>query len=96
MRTLYCSVCSTSFDVDEEGCEGNIGLIPFAFCATCRVGIWEWAQISFDLHPASEVEDLRGALRSIHANTAPNAISLSLENRIEAFHEICGKALHPQ
>ena len=51
MNVLYCSVCSTSFDVDEEGCEGLIGLIPFAFCATCRVGIWEWAQISFDLVP---------------------------------------------
>ena len=47
----YCSVCSTSFDVDEEGCEGLIGLFPFAFCATCRVGVWEWAQISFDLVP---------------------------------------------
>lgn len=44
-----------SFDVDEEGCDGMIGLVPFAFCATCRVGIWEWAQISFDLYPASSL-----------------------------------------
>jgi len=51
VNVRYCSVCSSSFDVDEEGCEGLIGLIPFAFCAVCRVGIWEWAQISFDLVP---------------------------------------------
>ena len=51
MNVRYCSVCSTSFDVDVEGCEGLIGLIPFAFCHTCRSGIWEWAQISFDLVP---------------------------------------------
>lgn len=54
MNVRYCSVCSSSFDVDEEGCEGLIGLVPFAFCATCRVGIWEWAQISFDLVPNPE------------------------------------------
>jgi len=54
--TRYCSVCSSAFDVEEEGCDGNIGLIPFAFCATCRVGIWEWAQISFDLVPNPETQ----------------------------------------
>jgi hypothetical protein len=51
VNTRYCSICSSSFDVDEVGCEGSIGIIPFAFCCTCRVGIWEWAQISFDLVP---------------------------------------------
>ena len=57
MNTRYCSVCSQSFDVDYEGCEGDIGMIPFAFCATCRVGVWEWAQISFDLVPRSNYEN---------------------------------------
>jgi hypothetical protein len=67
MTTRYCSVCSSSFDLDEEGCEGNIGLIPFAFCATCRVGIWEWAQISFDLVPRPD-NDSRIPIRKDERN----------------------------
>jgi len=50
----YCSICSTGFDVDTEGCEGSIGMLPFAFCCTCRAGVWEWAQVSFDLVPRED------------------------------------------
>lgn len=56
MNIRYCRICSVGFDVDEEGCDGMIGLIPFAFCATCRVGVWEWAQIEWDMVPASSIE----------------------------------------
>lgn len=35
-----------------------------------------------------DIYDMRDALLAICANTAPNAISLSLENRINAIHEI--------
>jgi hypothetical protein len=51
MNIQTCSICNASFDFDEEGTKGMIGLIPFAFCATCRAGVWDWAQISFDLIP---------------------------------------------
>lgn len=51
MRTLYCSICSTNFDVDTEGVEGDIGIIPVAFCATCRTGIHDFAQQTWDLVP---------------------------------------------
>lgn len=39
-----------------------------------------------------DVEDMRAALISIKANTAPNAISLSPRNRIRAIYEICCQA----
>jgi hypothetical protein len=58
MRTLYCSICSTNFDIDEEGVEGDIGIIPVAFCATCRVGIHDFAQQTWDLVPRSEVDEI--------------------------------------
>lgn len=51
MRTLYCSICSTSFDLESEGCEGDIGIIPVAFCATCQTGIREFAMERWRLIP---------------------------------------------
>lgn len=38
-----CSICGVEFDAQYEGIEGFIGLIPFAFCATCKAGIYDWA-----------------------------------------------------
>ena len=40
-----------------------------------------------------DIVDMRDALIAIKANTAPDAISLSPENRIKAIYEICCKAL---
>lgn len=51
MRYLYCSICSTSFDLDTEGVEGDIGIIPVAFCATCTSGIRDFAEQQWDLAP---------------------------------------------
>lgn len=51
MRTLYCSICSTNFDIEEEGVEGDIGIIPVAFCSTCRAGIRDFAEQTWDLAP---------------------------------------------
>lgn len=49
MKTRYCSTCSTSFDADEEGMEGEFGIIPVAFCATCRVCIRDLAEQEWNL-----------------------------------------------
>jgi hypothetical protein len=39
-----CSICGGPFDLDKEGgSEGNIGILPVAFCPTCRVGILDFA-----------------------------------------------------
>jgi len=38
-----CSICRVEFEPDDECVEGLIGLIPFAFCVTCKAGIYEWA-----------------------------------------------------
>ena len=51
MNVRYCSTCSTSFDADEEGMEGEFGIIPVAVCATCRVCIHDLAQQEWDLVP---------------------------------------------
>lgn len=51
MRTVYCSICSTSFDLETEGVEGDIGIIPVAFCATCQTGIRDFAVQRWDLAP---------------------------------------------
>jgi hypothetical protein len=40
----WCSICSCDFDIEaEEGTEGDIGILPVAFCPTCRVGILDFA-----------------------------------------------------
>lgn len=44
MITRYCSICSTSFDREIEGEEGSFGMIQFAFCGECRVGVIEWVK----------------------------------------------------
>lgn len=51
MRYIYCSICSTSFDLDSEGVEGDIGIIPVAFCSTCKTGIRDFAEQEWDLAP---------------------------------------------
>lgn len=51
MRTRYCTVCSTSFDADAEGVEGEIGIIPVAFCSVCKTGIRDFAEQMWDLAP---------------------------------------------
>jgi len=51
LRPLYCSICSTSFDVETEGVEGDIGIIPIAFCPTCLAGIRDFAEQNWDLIP---------------------------------------------
>ncbi|KPK72264.1 MAG: hypothetical protein AMJ84_04570 [Acidithiobacillales bacterium SM23_46] len=54
MRIVYCSICSTSFNLEGEGVEGDIGIIPVAFCATCQTGIREFAMQTWDLAPMPE------------------------------------------
>ena len=54
MIVRYCTICSTSFDAETDGSEGEIGLIPVAFCATCRAGIYEYASQEWDLVPREE------------------------------------------
>ena len=40
-----CSICGGPFDLDTEGgSEGYIGILPVAFCPTCRVGILDFAE----------------------------------------------------
>lgn len=56
MKVLYCSTCSQSFDPEIEGIVGNFGIIPVAFCGTCRVGIHDLAQIEWDLVPRTALE----------------------------------------
>ena len=54
MRTLYCSICSCSFDIEAEGVEGDIGIIPVAFCAVCQTGIRDFAEQTWDLAPTGQ------------------------------------------
>lgn len=89
MNVNYCSICSTHFDFDDGGDKGMIGLIPFAFCPTCRNGVLEYA----DYTSAKVIEVLTGALVSIEANSDPDAVSLSPEGRIMAFNQIAKDAI---
>ena len=52
-----CSTCSTSFDADEEGMVGEFGIIPVAFCGTCRVCIRALAEQEWDLEPVEHEDD---------------------------------------
>jgi hypothetical protein len=39
---MKCSLCESDFDIDGEGgVSGFMGIIPVAFCPTCRAGLWE-------------------------------------------------------
>lgn len=40
-----CSICEGDFDISAEGgCEGEIGILPVAFCVWCRAGIFDLAE----------------------------------------------------
>jgi hypothetical protein len=39
-----CTICNGPFDIEAEGgTEGNIGILPVAFCPTCKTGILDFA-----------------------------------------------------
>jgi len=57
MNTRYCSTCSTAFDSDYEGVEGDFGIIPVAFCASCLIGVRDLAIDLWDLVPWDESMD---------------------------------------
>lgn len=41
-----CTVCTGLFNIETEGgAEGFIGMLPVAFCPTCRVGILDFADV---------------------------------------------------
>ena len=46
---VYCSICSTNMDPRFEGSQGDIGIIPVAFCTTCQTGIKEFAMEQWGL-----------------------------------------------
>ena len=38
------TICQGDFDLDlEGGVEGDIGILPVAFCPTCKAGIMDFA-----------------------------------------------------
>lgn len=44
-----CSICGAPFDLDTEGgSEGQIGIIPVAFCPTCKAGIYDYVEGTAD------------------------------------------------
>ncbi len=41
-----CSICHGPFSIENEGgIEGFIGIIPVAFCPTCKAGIYDLAEM---------------------------------------------------
>ncbi len=61
VNTKYCSTCSTSFDADIEGMVGEFGILPVAFCATCRVCFHDLAEQEWDLVPRDDFSEGRDA-----------------------------------
>ena len=40
-----CTICDGDFDLElEGGVEGYIGILPVAFCPTCKAGILDFAE----------------------------------------------------
>jgi hypothetical protein len=38
--TLFCTICLGPFDIESEGgIAGEIGILPIAFCPTCKAGV---------------------------------------------------------
>lgn len=45
-----CTICDGEFDLETEGGDiGFIGILPVAFCPTCKAGILDYAeQFNYD------------------------------------------------
>ena len=42
-----CTICNGEFDIESEGGErGFIGMLPVAFCPTCKAGIYDYVESS--------------------------------------------------
>jgi hypothetical protein len=67
-----------------------------ARCQSAIDGDEAWREYDYPKMRGDDYKELcrmREALESIRANSAPTAISLSLENRIKAFYEIACNGL---
>ena len=42
-EVIECSICSVEVEEEDGGVIGFIGLLPSAFCPTCKAGIYDWA-----------------------------------------------------
>ena len=42
---MICTICEGDFDIElEGGADGFIGILPVAFCPTCKAGIFDFAE----------------------------------------------------
>ena len=41
MTNYKCTFCNCDFDLAGGGIAGDLGMIPAAFCPTCRAGLWD-------------------------------------------------------
>ena len=42
MSDYICTICNTKFKPESEGgIVGDVGILPAAFCPTCRAGLWD-------------------------------------------------------
>jgi len=40
-----CTICDGEFDIEAEGgVRGFIGILPVAFCPTCKAGIFDFVE----------------------------------------------------
>lgn len=47
---LECTICRSDFDIEAEGGQqGDIGILPVAFCPTCVTGILDFADQRRDI-----------------------------------------------
>lgn len=50
-----CSICGTSYDEEEWGVMGWIGILPVSFCGDCEAGIFNMV---YALSPVEALEEL--------------------------------------
>ena len=51
---INCTICGGLFDLDKEGgVEGDIGILPVAFCPTCKAGIFDFVEQYNEQRPES-------------------------------------------
>ena len=81
-----CTVCSGLFNMETEGgCEGFIGILPVAFCPTCKAGIYDFCDQDTEL--AFKIAYQAGV--QMHCRHQPDPVNLSEEMEVawETFQE---------
>jgi len=87
--SYQCSICRGPFDIEKEGgIRGFIGMIPVAFCPTCKAGVADFGQ-QMDMTFEQIYDQLMSTLDLLNQEDPPQDLIEQVKARVQECLETC-------